>query len=857
MPSPNDNIIKYNSGEKSLELPFIIYADLECLLKKIDTCQNNPELSSTTKINQHVPSGYSIYTNCSFDKANNKLSYYRGEDCMKRFCNDLKDQATKITDFKKKTMIPLTKEEEEDNDNKENTCYICKNDFNNDTAESSSSERKVRDHCHFTGKYRGAAHNTCNLRYKVPKNIPVIFHNGSTYDYHFIIKELPSEFDGNFECLGENTEKYITFFVPIKKKIDNKNVDITYKIKFIDSFRFMATSLLKLVDNLTDNIHNDKCIKCKSNLCFVRAINKMLIFKCIDCEKEYEKEFNKELIERFANTYKFCNNDLDKFIMLLRKGVYPYEYIDEWDKFIEKVLPGKESFYSNLTLENISEIDYAHANNVFKKFNINNLGEYHDLYVRSDTLLLADIFENFRQSCLENYELDPAHFVSLPGLAWQACLMLLMVEEGIRGGICHAIQRYAKANNRYMKDYDRKKKSSYIQYLDTNNLYGKAMTEKLLVRGFKWVNDISIIDEDFVKVYNKNDKKGYTLDVDVDYPSKLQNLHRDLPFLPERMVINNTKKLVCNLNDKKNYIVHINVLKQKKKVHRVIEFEQEACLKEYIDVNTELRKKATNDFEKDFFKLMNNAVFGKTMENVRKHRDIKLVKYDKKRNKLVSEPNFHTMKLIDNNLAIIEMKKVKVKMNKPIYLGLSILDKITIYEFWYDYVKIKYEDKAHLCYMDTDSFVVNIKTKDFYKDISQYVNKRFDTSNYTFDRPLPTGINKKVIGLMKDELGGDIITEFVALRPKAYSYITNGFIEMKKVKGTKKCVVNKMLRFDDYKKCLFDNGKVLKSQQRFKGENHEVYTENMNKIALSCDDDKRIVTLDTITSYPYGYILKN
>ena len=767
-------------------------------------------------------------------------------------------------------MIPLTKDEE-DYYNKENTCYIRKKDFNND---------KVRDHCHFTGKYRGAAHNTCNLRYKVPKKIPVIFHNGSTYDYHFIIKELASEFDSNFECLGENTEKYITFSVPIKKKINNKNIDITYKIKFIDSFRFRATSLSKLVDNLTDNIHNDKCIKCKSNLCFVRAINEKLIFKCIDCEKEYEKEFNKELIDRFANTYKFCDNDLDKFIMLLRKGVYPYEYIDEWDKLNEKVLPGKDSFYSNLTLENISEIDYAHANNVFKKFNINSLGEYHDLYVRSDALLLADIFETFRQSCLENYELDPAHFVSLPGLAWQACLkktnvelelltdydMLLMVEEGIRGGICHAVQRYAHANNKYMNNYDKKKKSSYIQYLDANNLYGKAMTEKLPVRGFRWMENISKIDEDFVKVYNKNDDKGYILDMDVDYPSKLQNIHSDLPFLPERMVINNTKNLVCNLNDKKNYIAHINVLKQAldrglklKKVHRIIEFEQEAWLKEYNDVNTELRKTTNNDFEKDFFKLINHAVFGKTMENVRKHRDIKLVKSDKKRNKLVSEPNFHTMKLIDNNLAIIEMKKVKVKMNKPIYLGLSILDisKITMYEFWYDYVKIKYQDRARLCYMDTDSFVVNIKKKDFYKDISQDVNKRFDTSNYTFDRPLPTGINKKVIGLMKDELGGDIITEFVALRPKAYSYITNNFIEMKKAKGTKKCVVNKMLRFNDYKKCLLDNGKVLKSQQRFKSENHEVYTEKINKIALSCDDDKRIVTSDRITGYPYGYILKN
>ena len=702
---------------------------------------------------------------------------------MKRFCKDLKDHATKIISFKKKTMIPLTKEEEDDY-NKENICYICKKEFNND---------KVRDHCHFTGKYRGAAHNTCNLRYKIPKNIPVIFHNGSTYDYHFIIKELACEFDGNFECLGENTEKYITFSVPIKKRIENKNMDITYKIKFIDSFRFMYTSLSKLVDNLTDNIHNDKCDKCKSNLCFVNAVNETLIFKCIDCEKEYEKEFNKELLERFSNTYESCDNDLNKFLILLRKGVYPYEYMDGWNKFNEKALPGKESFYSSLTLENISEVDYTHANNVFKKFNINNLGEYHDLYVRSDTLLLADIFENFRQSCLKNYELDPAHFVSLPGLAWQACLkktnmelelltdydMLLMIEEGIRGGIRHAIQCYAKANNKYMKDYDKKNKSSYIQYLDANDLYGKAMTEKIPVRGFRWMDNISKMDEDFVRGYDKNDNRGYILEVDVDYPNELQNLHSDLPFLPERMVINNTKKLVCNLQDKKNYVVHINVLKKAldhglklRKVHRVIEFDQEAWLKEYIDVNTELRKKASSDFGKDFFKLMNNAVFGKTMENDRKHRDITLVKTDKKRNKLVSEPNYHTMKLIDNNLAIIEMRKVKVKMNKPIYLGLSILDisKITMYEFWYDYVKSKYEDKARLCYMDTDSFVVNIKTKDLYKDIAENVKERFDTSNYIYDRPLPTGVNKKVIGLMKDELSGDIITEFVALRPKAYSY---------------------------------------------------------------------------------------
>ena len=236
----------------------------------------------------------------------------------------------------------------------------------------------------------------------------------------------------------------------------------------------------------------------------------------------------------------------------------------------------------------------------------------------------------------------------------------------------------------------------------------------------------------------KNSGKGYILEVDVDYPSKLHKLHSYMPFLPERMKIDKAQKLVCNLLDKKKYVVHINILKQAlnhglklKKVHRVIEFNQEAWLKKYIDMNIELRKKASNDFEKYFFKLMNNAVFGKTIENVRKHRDIKLVKTDHKRNKLVSEPNYHTMKLILENLSIIEMKKVKVKMNKPIYLGLSILQisKIIIYEFWYDYMKKKYGDMVKLCYMDTDSLIMNIKTKEFYKDIARDVEESFDTSN--------------------------------------------------------------------------------------------------------------------------------
>ena len=249
------------------------------------------------------------------------------------------------------------------------------------------------------------------MRYKIPKEIPVVFHNGYTYDYHFMSKELVKESEGTFGCLGENTEKYITFSAPIKKKIENKNIEITYKIKFIDSCRFMSMPLPKLIDNLSEGLHNNKCTDCESCLDYIKTKNEKLILKCFNCKQYYEKGFNKELIKRFASTYKFCNGNLNKFILLLRRGVYLYEYMDNWERFDETILPSGESFYSNLNMENIDDIDYIHGNNVFKRFKLKNLGEYHDLYVQSDTLLLADVFENFRNTCLKVYELDPAHFL--------------------------------------------------------------------------------------------------------------------------------------------------------------------------------------------------------------------------------------------------------------------------------------------------------------------------------------------------------------------------------------------------------------------------------------------------------------
>ena len=430
--------------------------------------------------------------------------------------------------------------------------------------------------------------------------------------------------------------------------------------------------------------------------------------------------------------------------------------------------------------------------------------------------------------------------------------MLLMFEEGIRGGMCQATHRYAKANNKYMNNHDKNEESSYLEYLDANNLYGWAMSQKLPVRNFKCIDkgDISKFNEAFIKNYDENSDKGYILEVDVEYPKSLQKLHSDLPFLPERMKINNCTKLVCNLHDKENYPVHVLALKQAlnhglklTKVHSVIEFRQEEWLKPYIDMNTELRKNAKNDFEKDFFKLMNNSVFGKTMENVRNHRDIKLVTTDKRRSILASEPNYHSSKRISKDLMIMEMKKVEVKMNKPIYLGQAILDisKTVMYEFWYDYIKPKYEDNVKLCYMDTDSFVMNINTEDFFKDIADDVERWFDTSNYDEkdQRPLLIGKNKKVIGMFKDELGGKIMTEFCALRAKAYAYKLDDDTEMKKAKGTKKCLVKTEITFKNYTDALFNDKITIRSQQRFRS-------------ALTNNHDKRIQIFDRITTYPYG-----
>ena len=302
--------------------------------------------------------------------------------------------------------------------------------------------------------------------------------------------------------------------------------------------------------------------------------------------------------------------------------------------------------------------------------------------------------------------------------------MFLTYEKGIRGGMCQVTGNYAAVNNKYMKNYDKNKETSFLIYVDANNLYGWAMSTKLPVDGFKWADDLSMITEDSVKSHDEEGDAGYLLVADVECPIKIRMSHSDLPFLPNRMKVNKVKKLVCNVTDKENYSIHIVALKKGlnhglklTRVHSVISFRQEAWLKPYIDLITELRENAKNEFEKDFYKLKINSIYGKTVQNDRNHSDIRLDTTEAKRNKLASEPNYHSSKYISKGLLIMEMKKTEVKLNKPKYLGQAVLDisKTLMFEFLYDYLKPMYGDRIRLCYTDTDSLLCILKQKIFIK----------------------------------------------------------------------------------------------------------------------------------------------
>ena len=772
-------------------------------------------------------------------KYSRDLVIYRGEDCIQKFIKcmfeEVKNCQKVIREHFNKPLIMTDRDQRSFRMTKR--CYICRKKYREDDV-------PVRDHCHVTGKYRGSAHQSCNLKLKISAEnikIPVVFHNLKGYDSHFIINELgdiiqkakeTEEEEIKINVIAQNAEKYMAFY-------------IGKHLAFIDSLAFLNSSLDKLASNLDE--------------------------------------------DDYIYTKKYFTDPL-QFNLMKRKGVYPYDYMDSFSKFNDTELPEREEFYSQLTDTNISEDDYQHAKDVWNTFNLKNMGEYHDLYLKTDILLLVDVFENFRKTCLTYYKLDPLHYISAPGLAWDAMLkmtginlelitdidMQLFIEKGIRGGTSYIAHRHAEANNKYMKNFDVNKFISYILYLDANNLYGWAMSQPLPYGNFKWVESDRVI--------RKREGIGHIYEVDLEYPEELHDLHNDFPCAPEKIKVDddmlsnycreikdkfnissgNVNKLIPTLNDKENYVLHEENLKlylslglKLKKVHRVLEFSEKPWLKPYIDFNTEKRKDAKNAFEKDFFKLMNNSVFGKTIENVRKRCDIKLETDPDHFLRQVAKPEYAGHKIFNENLVAVHMKHKFLKLDKPSYVGMCILDlsKVLMYDFHYNFIKAKYGDLAKLLFTDTDSLCYHIQTDDVYQDLDNH-RDMFDNSDYSKSSKFFFDKNKKVIGKMKDEAAGNIITSFVGLKSKMYSYLVElikGLKNNKVCKGIKKNIIKRELEHKNYLDCLLNSTISKHKMNTIRSDHHVVSSYEINKTSLSCFDDKRYILDDGITSYAYGH----
>ena len=795
MPEKGEQVY-FKNHHKQLSVPFVIYADFEAITEKVQGCQPNNKKSYTEAYQKHTDCGYGYKVVCCYDdKYSKPIQTYRGENAVHKFMENMLGEVKRCKSIMKQYFNKPLKMTDEDKDafQKATKCHICDTKY-------ADEEIRVRDHCHITGKFRGSAHQDCNMKLKINSytvKIPVIFHNLRGYDSHFIMQQIGKiskehthtnkkgqTLEMNINAIPNNMEKYMAFM-------------LGNHLVFLDSFQFMSSSLDNLVKNLPD-----------------------------EALKYTEQEFKNE-----------------QFNLMKQKGIYPYDYMDSFEKFEQTKLPTKEQFYSILINENITDKNYQHTQNVWNTFKLQSMGEYHDLYLKSDVLLLADVFENFRKTCMQYYKLDPCHYFTSPGLSWDAMLKMIniklelitdidmyhFIEKGLRGGTSYIANRHAKADNKYMKTYDEKEPSKYIMYLDANNLYGWAMSQYLPTGGFKWLTQ-KRINKTNLGEYVENSKKGLILEVDLEYPKELHDLHNDYPLGPKKIKVAKNMlsdyckkiadkfnissgllhKLIPTLNDKEKYVPHYRNLQlylslglKLKKVHRVLEFEQSPWMKQYIDFNTEKRKNAKNSFEKDFFKLMNNSVFGKTMENIRKRVDVRLVTSKEKLLKLASKPSYVSSKIFDNNLVAVHKIKESITLNRPAYVGMCILDlsKTIMYDFHYNHIKSVYGDKAKLLFTDTDSLTYEIETKDVYQDFWNHKEK-FDNSDYPENSPYFDKTNKKVIGKFKDEAVGVPIVEFVGLRSKMYSYIKENQQGGKTAKGIKKCIIKMNSNMKTIKMCF-------------------------------------------------------
>ena len=849
---PTEDNIAFNNVKNQLEFPVMIVADIESVL--LPQSKNN-DPKKTEIVSVHEPSGYAykVISNVLPHLTKNvKVERHKG--CMDTFIDDIFSEYEAIKHIFENPvpMIMTPKDKQTYLNSKE--CHIC-----NKSLDWYDDENNyvVRDHCHFTGKFRGAAHNLCNIKLRISKKIPVVFHGLRNYDGHMIIKALAKKCElSSIQVIPHTIEKFTSIY--------------TTEFVFIDSLQHLNSSLSDLVDNL---------------------------------RQKGQENFH-HLINEYPNT------DIRK--NLFKKGLYPYEYITSFERFSEPI-PQLKDFKNMLTDETPSEQSYKVLLQTCNQLNITTLGQLHDHYVKLDVVLLADIISDYRRMAINQYKLDPLHYGTAPAFSYDAMLkytnatpelvhdpdMYIFFERGIRGGVSVISHRHAKANNKYLKNYDETQPKTSIFYTDCCNLYGYAMSKPLPYSDFRWLTDHEIDNLDVVN-FDADVDNGMILEVDLHYPQHLHDDHADYPLAPEKlnitkdMLSNHAKKfidnekfqfskqerLAPNLYDKEKYIVHIKSLQQYlslglilTKVHRVISFHQKPWLKPYIDFNTEKRQKATSDHEKNFYKLLINSIFGKMMENVRRYKNVKLISNKRQHAFYTSKPQFKQFQIISDDLVLVELIKPNVILNKAIYCGLSILDlsKHRMFDFHYNCIK-KHFPNAKLCFTDTDSLLYLLYTNDLYHDLEK-IKDQLDLSKYPPNHPLYDTSHKDVPGFFKDETKSFPICQFCGLRSKCYSILleedeeTLARFGLKKPKmfkkqklataGIKQCV-HKKLSHDKFLEVLQKNKSFDITQYTINSKKHTLYTMKKTRTGLSALDIKRYILNDGVSTLPYGhYQIKN
>ena len=882
---------EFTNIHKMLMQPFVGYADFECILEPVNDVedvttgivppsQKKRGECAEKEYQTHVPVSYFtkfVSIDPEFKLPQNETfvfpqkETYVGEDAAEHFLDYVQQVANGIYEKYIEEAKPMifTKDDEEKFE-MASSCHICKKDFvrvrphchnkhEDETTcvlcrENCKADIIVPDHCHVLGNFRSAAHQSCNLNYRIERKrwkLPIYFHNLRGYDGFLLIRALKNR-HGRVRVIPNNMERYLAISVG--------------RVQFLDSLQFTMQSLNDLIATMDD--------------------------------------------EDFIFTKQMFPTD-EQFHLMKRKGVFPYDFFDSISKLDDDdgctEFPSRKAFFNKLEDKECSMEDYLHGKLVWNTFECSTFRKYHDLYLKSDVLLLADFFEKFRRTCMESYGLDAAHYYSAPGMAWDAALKLTNVklelfdneemytftERSIRGGISQISKRFAKANNKYCPDYDPLKPINYLIYLDANNLYGWAMSQYLPTGNFRWLTQEGM-EKIAIDSLDDEADTGHIFEVDMGYTQSLHDLHNSYPLAPERLTIDESMlspfqteqfpmhqkkpsiKLAPNLRDKINYVVHGRNLKfylEKgmivTKIHRVLAFDQSPWLKQYIDFNTEMRKQSTSDFGKDFYKLMNNSVFGKTQENLRNRVNVEVITKRNVALKRVCKPSFKRSQVIHDDLVIIQSAVSNLELNKPIYVGFTVLElsKLLMYQFHYEKM-LQWYDEIELCFTDTDSLLYDIQTDDIFADMGQADrNDNFDFSGYLKGKDgyfLQSNKNKKILGKFKDELNGCPLLEFIGLRSKCYSLLSYGEVKDNRViheklsekqvdKGVKKSVKKKHLRHRHYKEVLNNLSEIVITQNVIKSKKHSIGTYHQRKTALTAFDTKRWVCSNNVNTLAYGH----